>query len=466
MNPARRWTTGCILFWFFAAAVSFAAERREIVGRVTDETGAGVPRLVVELLRGGETEHATTDDAGWFRFQVDLEKGAYLLRIALPGTDGASTLIAPDTDRFTVAVGRYHVEGRSRRPAMAAPAPPPPPTPAPPTTAQVPVFFATDRARSTPAEAIGFGDTPAPAGSPLTLGKCVVSVPVKRHVAGELERPTWWTLDWRDWSEDPERHFVIIRRGTLGEQAFWAEAQEQANHVPDGEALLFIHGYNVSFDDAVLRTAQLAWDLSFKGAPIAYSWPSDGHALAYVADKEANEGTVPLLRDFLVSLHTRLRAKRIHIIAHSMGNRALVQALSQISREHLAGEGTLFQNIVLAAPDVDRRVFLELAPAFRSEAARVTLYASDADKALAAAQTLQRFPRAGDANPLLAVAGIDTIDASIINTDFWNHSYFTDARLLNDIRALMKDFNTPLPRFPIQRIGAGDPAQWRFVVAP
>jgi esterase/lipase superfamily enzyme len=104
---------------------------------------------------------------------------------------------------------------------------------------------------------------------------------------------------------------------------------------------------------------------------------------------------------------TGCEAKRIHIIAHSMGNRALVQALSQIAREHLGGDGPLFQNVILAAPDVDRRVFEELASAFRSEAVRVTLYASDSDKALAAAQTLQRFPRAGDANPLLVVSGID-----------------------------------------------------------
>ncbi len=145
-----------------------------------------------------------------------------------------------------------------------------------------------------------------------------------------------------------------------------------------------------------------------------------------------------------------------------MGNRALVQALSQIAREHLAGDGPLFQNAILAAPDVDRRVFIELASAFRSQAARVTLYASDTDKALAAAQTLQRFPRAGDANPLLAVAGVDSIDASIINTDFWNHSYFADTRLLNDIQALMR-FDAPLPRFSIERLGMADPPQWRFV---
>lgn len=466
MRTIRCRMIGCILLWLIGATALTAAQRREIAGRVTDEAGAGVPNLVVELVRNGETERATTDAGGSFRFYVDLEKGAYTLQVAIPGAESGSTLIATDTDRFSITVGRYKVEGRSRLPAMAAPRPPsPPPPPPPPTTAQVPVFFATDRARSAPAQPIAFGDTPSPAGSPLTLGKCVVSVPVARHVTGELERPTWWTLDWRDWSEDPERHFVIVSRGILGDR-FWGEVQEQANQVPDGEALLFIHGYNVTFDDAVLRTAQLAWDLNFKGAPIAYSWPSDGHALAYVADKEANEGTVPPLRDFLVSLHNRLRAKRIHIIAHSMGNRALVQALSQIAREHLGGEGPFFQNVILAAPDVDRRVFQELASAFRSEAVRVTLYASDSDKALAAAQTLQRFPRAGDANPLLVVSGIDTIDASIINTDFWNHSYFTDTRLLNDIRELMKNFTAPLPRFSIQRIGAGDPAQWRFVAAP
>jgi esterase/lipase superfamily enzyme len=317
--------------------------------------------------------------------------------------------------------------------------------------------------RSAPADPIGFGDAPSAAGSPLTLGRCIVSVPIARHVRGEMERPTWWTLDWRDWSEDPERHFVIVDRGILGEQNFWSGVQEQADHVPDGEALLFIHGYNVTFDDAVIRTAQLAWDLKFKGAPITYSWPSDGHTLAYVADKEANEGTVLPLKTFLVSLHTRLHVKRIHIIAHSMGNRALIQALAQVAREHLGGEPPLFQNLILAAPDVDRRVFLELAAAFSSEASRVTLYASDSDKALAGAQALQRFARAGDANPLLTVVGIDSIDASIVNTDFWNHSYFTDPRLLNDISLLMANVTSPLPRLSIQRIGSSEPAQWRFI---
>ncbi len=312
MRPVRRWTMGCVFLWLVGittSAVSFQmlrdlipAQSQEIFGRVTDKKGTGVPAVVVEVLRNGETERATTDDEGRFHFYyVDLEKGVCLLRIAMPGVKSDATPITRDTERFAAVADRYKVEGwvSPQRPIVFRPwlrpsnmTPGPEPEVPPPTTAQVPVFFATDRAQSVPRKLIGFGDTPSPAGSPLTLGECVVSVPVTRHVLGELERPTWWTLDWGNWSENPERHFVIVALAVLGKESFWTAVQDQANHAPDGEALVFIHGYNVSFGDAVLRTAQLAWDLSFKGAPIVYSWPSDGHTLAYVADKEANEGTV------------------------------------------------------------------------------------------------------------------------------------------------------------------------------
>jgi esterase/lipase superfamily enzyme len=37
-----------------------------------------------------------------------------------------------------------------------------------------------------------------------------------------------------------------------------------------------VHGYNVSFDDAALRTAQLAYDLTFDCPAAFFSWPSKG----------------------------------------------------------------------------------------------------------------------------------------------------------------------------------------------
>ena len=363
-------------------------------------------------------------------------------------------------------------------PSQPPPAPPPPsaPTkPTPPATATTPptsgtpstsvntarhrIYFGTDRA---PLTAIGtFGTSPAvvETGSstlhPLALGWCDVDVPLDRHRVGAVERPTWWTLDWRDWKEDPSRHFVIVKRN-VDPDGFWPQIAQAAS---DDGVLVFIHGFNVAFDAAVFKTAQLAHDLAFHGAPILYSWSSAATSRDYVADKERNEATVPLLKEFLVQLADRTPNRKIHIIAHSMGNRALVQALGQLAREQ---RGPHLQEVIMAAPDVDRRVFLGLAPAFVQMAERITLYASGSDKVLQLAKQLERGPRAGDANPVLTFPGIESIDASVVSTDFLAHSYYSDPRLLNDINTLIKH-NGGLPRFSIEGVPRAKPVSWRFL---
>jgi esterase/lipase superfamily enzyme len=290
---------------------------------------------------------------------------------------------------------------------------------------------------------------------PLALGWCDVDVPLDRHRVGAVERPTWWTLDWRDWKEDPSRHFVIVKRN-VDPYGFWPQVAQAAS---DDGVLVFIHGFNVAFDAAVFKTAQLAHDLEFHGAPILYSWASAATSRDYVADKERNEATVPLLKEFLVQLADRTPNRKIHIIAHSMGNRALIQALGQLAEEQ---RGPHLTEVIMAAPDVDRRVFLGLAPAFVRTAERITLYASGSDKVLQLAKQLERGPRAGDANPVLTVQGIESIDASLVSTDFLAHSYYSDPRLLNDINSLIKH-NGGLPRFSIEGVPRVNPVSWRFL---
>jgi esterase/lipase superfamily enzyme len=360
-------------------------------------------------------------------------------------------------------------------PAEPVPPPPPPPPPKPvptqptpppsvasspgPNTARHRIYFGTDRAPLTPVGTFGTSPAVVETGSgllhPLALGWCDVDVPLDRHRVGAVERPTWWTLDWRDWKEDPSRHFVIVKR-TVDPDGFWPQVAQAAS---DDGVLVFIHGFNVAFDAAVFKTAQLAHDLEFHGAPILYSWASAATSRDYVADKERNEATVPLLKEFLVQLVDRTPNRKIHIIAHSMGNRALVQALGQLAQEQ---RGPHLQEVIMAAPDVDRRVFLGLAPAFVRTAARITLYASGSDKVLQLAKRLERGPRAGDANPVLTFPGIESIDASVVSTDFLAHSYYSDPRLLNDISTLIKH-NGGLPRFSIEGVPRAKPVSWRFL---
>ena len=94
-----------------------------------------------------------------------------------------------------------------------------------------------------------------------------------------------------------------------------------------GQALVFVHGYNISFDNAMRRAGQLAYDLGFDGPVFAFSWPSREKLLSYVGDRESAQLSADALRVFLETVVAETKAKRIHIIAHSMGNVALNEAL-------------------------------------------------------------------------------------------------------------------------------------------
>jgi len=176
------------------------------------------------------------------------------------------------------------------------------------------------------------------------------------------------------------------------------------------QVLLFVHGYNVSFDDGVYRTAQIATDLNFKGPSVLYSWPSNAATFRYVADKEHSLSTLGAFKTFLIDLSRHSAATTIHVIAHSMGNNALLHALAELAAEQQKA-APHFREIIMAAPDVDRREFRRLATAFKSSADRITLYAARNDRALGASEFLQGDPRLGDANPMFLYKGIDSIDA-------------------------------------------------------
>ena len=112
------------------------------------------------------------------------------------------------------------------------------------------------------------------------------------------------------------------------------------------------------------------------------------------------------------------QAQSISLIAHSMGNRALTAALKELQLE-LRDQSRLFNQVILAAPDIDADEFREsIVPGMMQTANRFTLYASARDEALAASQLVHRGPRAGDAGRgLVVVPGIDTIDVTQIDTE-------------------------------------------------
>jgi esterase/lipase superfamily enzyme len=266
----------------------------------------------------------------------------------------------------------------------------------------------------------------------ITYGRAKVSIP-RNHKMGRLEEPKWWKLEFRP---NPDKHVILKSVQPSDAQAFFASAEAQAAK-GGGQALVFIHGFNVGFDEALRRTGQLAFDLNFQGVPILFSWPSNGQLQAYAGDGANEEASRPHLADFLESLVAQGGIEVVHLIAHSMGNRALLYALERLTAN---GSSALFGQCVMAAPDVDVDVFHDLIKRGRSRVCRATLYASSTDLALEASKRLHQYPRAGDAGDGLVVGPyLETVDATNVSIDFLGHGYYGDSRsVICDLFALLR----------------------------
>jgi esterase/lipase superfamily enzyme len=174
-----------------------------------------------------------------------------------------------------------------------------------------------------------------------------------------------------------------------------------------------------------------------------YTWPSEGNPSpkSYVTDETNVEWTEPHLEEFLTGIARIHASKKIHIIAHSMGNRALTKVIRRVV-ENLpsSGTATAFQQIFLAAPDIDAEVFGRLSSAYGGSASSVTLYAAGDDRILWASRYLHSYPRAGEIRPhsIVVVPGIETIDVSKINGTISGHSYMSEnPAVLKDIAYLL-----------------------------
>lgn len=334
-----------------------------------------------------------------------------------------------------------------------APMSPPPE----PEYAVVRTFFATDRSltgRTKPDEMFGVGR------STLTYGTCDVSIP-RDHRMGELESPSIWRLEF---GEDPSKHVVLLSTTISSKDKYFVDLAARVRAAPTRSAFLFVHGYNVTFEDAARRTAQISYDLGFEGAPVFYSWPSQGTTPAYTVDEQSIEWAQANLRVFLEDFFIRSDAQNVYLIAHSMGNRALTRAVASLLADKPALRDRLTE-VILTAPDIDADVFKrDIAPALAASGRPVTLYASSEDLALAASRKVHGSPRAGDSgHGLVLVSGVETIDATAVDTSLLGHSYFAEARsVLSDMFYLIRKGQRPDERFGLRRIDSNAGWYWEF----
>ncbi|MET7714496.1 alpha/beta hydrolase [Streptomyces sp. NPDC005407] len=345
----------------------------------------------------------------------------------------------------------------SGEPERFGPAEPPPFWPSSLRSLLVPVMYATDRAALRPAT--GSAAYGSERGT-LSYGQATVSVP-DTHRVGEVDKPRWWRLRFRP---APAKDILLGSITPMTGDVFAQRVRGQLGQCATREALVFVHGYNVSFADAAVHAAQLAYDLNFTGAVLLYSWPSKSSLLDYPADGEAARRAVPYFQRFLRHLLTGTAVDEAHIVAHSMGNRVLTDGLAGLDTTSLsAGSGRL-GHVVFAAPDVDSEVFRQLLPGILRQARRCTLYVSDNDRALAVSRTLADFPRAGQRGDLaIVVPGLDTIDVTELGADLLGHSYVNNHRsVLADLHGLLRHSRPPSERYGLTGVPHADGRYWSF----
>ena len=241
-------------------------------------------------------------------------------------------------------------------------------------TSQVSVLAVTTRQRSTTDAGEMFNGERAPTVSYASVG---VSIPPdSTRTIGQVQWPA-------SVPGDPRLAFVTTAADYIDRPAFNAVVSRTAKQVSGGRVLLFVHGFNNRFDDAVYRFAQIVHDAKAEGVPILFAWPSRAEVGlgAYAYDRESANYSRDELEKLIEALEANPSVKEISIVAHSMGNWIALEALR--GRSIRAGKiGVKVKNVFLVAPDVDVDVFQKQIGRLGFPRPRVMLFVSQDDRAL------------------------------------------------------------------------------------
>ncbi len=306
--------------------------------------------------------------------------------------------------------------------------------PTAPGTSQVNLLVATTRAPVLDPPGVIFGGS---RGKGLDFADIDVSIPPAGvHKPGNVEwpgRPPG----------DPERDFVTLRVDRMDLAEARARFNARVAQTPGHKVLIFVHGYNTRFEEAVYRFAQIVHDAGVNVAPVLFTWPSGGNVADYVYDRDSAMYSRDAFETVLAALVANPNVGSISILAHSMGNYLTVETLRQMAiRDH--GLPSKIRDVMLASPDIDvdvfRRQIAEIDAGPRST--QFTLFVSRDDKALGLSSFLARdSTRLGALDPtqepyldMLQTARVNVIDlTSVQSNDAANHSKFATGEVVSAI---------------------------------
>ncbi|MFB9949997.1 alpha/beta hydrolase [Rhizobium puerariae] len=199
--------------------------------------------------------------------------------------------------------------------------------------------------------------------------------------------------------------------------------------------LVFVHGFNNRYEDAVYRFAQIVHDSKTDVAPVLFTWPSRGSVFAYNYDKESTNYSREALEDMLRRLAREPNVSEVTVMAHSMGSWLTVEALRQMAIRD-GRVAPKIQNVILASPDLDVDVFSRQLAEIGEKRPHFTLFVSRDDRALSLSRRISgNIDRLGQVDPSVEPyrsefekAGIVVLDLTALKTgDRLNHGKFAES---------------------------------------
>jgi len=265
-------------------------------------------------------------------------------------------------------------------------------------------------------------------GSDIELREITVSIPpdANRKV-GQVQWPSKLPADpMKDFSTVSVEPLDAARAGRV-----WLDR----NLPKSRRVLVFVHGFNNRYEDAVYRFAQIVHDSKTDAAPVIFTWPSRASIFDYSYDKESTNYSRDALEELLRAVVAKPEVGEVTVMAHSMGTWLAVETLRQMAIRdgHVPKK---IQQVILASPDLDVDVFGQQLRAIGKDRPHFTLFVSRDDRALTLSRRISgNVDRLGQINPaeepyrsMLENQGITVIDLTALKSgDRLNHGKFAES---------------------------------------
>jgi esterase/lipase superfamily enzyme len=306
--------------------------------------------------------------------------------------------------------------------------------PSAPDASRVDLLVATTRAPVLEPPGVMFGGS---RGRGLDFADIVVSIPpAGARQPGDVSLPS-------SLPANPERDFTILRADRMDLAQAKANFDARIRRTPGRRVLIFVHGFNTRFEEAVYRFAQIVHDARVDVAPVLFTWPSGGNVTDYVFDRDSAVYSRDALEVLVQALVKDPNVDSISILAHSMGSYLAIESLRQMSIRD-RGLSPKIRDVMLASPDIDidvfRRQIAEIDAGPRP--AQFTLFIARDDRALGLSSFLARdSTRLGSLDPnkepyrsILEQGRVQVIDLTgTASSDFTNHGRFASGEVVGAI---------------------------------